>query len=164
MFTQCSLGFKFDSVAEHAWFEKQLNKEFIQTELDKRHSGVADDEGMEYCPLADYFSTGDEDTANLGFRYFIDVVEDNGSGRISFFHDEEADVVQISEILHAYLATFHPDKHIVFTWCSWCDKPQVNEFFGGTILVTSNNVYSCGPDLQRQDLLRQAHLKEFNWK
>jgi hypothetical protein len=50
--------------------------------------------------------------------------------------EDSIDLVVVTEFLQLYLKKFAPKDVIGFSWAEWCDKPRVNEFGGGCVVVT----------------------------
>jgi hypothetical protein len=54
--------------------------------------------------------------------------------------EDSIDLEVVTEFLQLYLKKFAPKDVIGFSWAEWCDRPRVNEFGGGVVVVTVTEV------------------------
>lgn len=75
--------------------------------------------------------------------------EDNYDGGVTFdsnlpelhiFASEYGDLDIIAEVLRDYLATYRPAECLGFTWAMTCSKMRPNEFSGGGVFITKDEI------------------------
>jgi hypothetical protein len=64
-------------------------------------------------------------------------VEDDG---IWIYAAESISVDLMVVILQAYLKKFHPNSFIGFQWADTCSKPRLDEFGGGAVYISADDV------------------------
>lgn len=57
------------------------------------------------------------------------------SNEIFIYSEESADIETTAVFCLMYIKRFCPKSCIAFTWARYCDKPRVNEFNGGYVIV-----------------------------
>lgn len=51
--------------------------------------------------------------------------------------EENGDPEQVATFIQFFLKKFRPNTSHCFSWAEWCDKLRVNEFGGGSVLITT---------------------------
>lgn len=67
-----------------------------------------------------------------------------------WIHDNEggADIGQIADLLHEYLAHFDLDFELSISWANTCSKPRIGSFSGGAVAINKKEVVFCSDPLK----------------
>jgi hypothetical protein len=143
-YTQWCIGIEFASPEEKEWFQTTVKNmqeysELFSANPDKQEN-AADFEEMEKLKsaLGSVANTFDELREYVSFE--VSYTSKDGKEVVYIESTEVADPSEVEYLLQAYLQKFHPTKSISLSWASWCDKSRVNEFGGGGVFITANEI------------------------
>jgi hypothetical protein len=78
----------------------------------------------------------------FGESYVDGVLSENGKG-VWFFSEQGIDPLLVAAIIHEFYKQKRPKGKDVFVlyWAEYCDKLRENDFGGGAVVVTKDNIF-----------------------
>lgn len=73
-----------------------------------------------------------------------------------FSKENSIDIYAIGFMLQMYLEKFAPQNVIGFSWATWADKPRINEFGGGVLIVTADGFVAENTEERLKKLMVSA--------
>lgn len=101
--------------AERAWWERLL--------------ATQDDEDGDLLRIVD--------PDGFGYRGFGAELDDDG---VWFYADEFGDPDRVARVVQEFFRQCDKDGFFGFEWAETCSKPRVDEFSGGAVLVTADEI------------------------
>jgi len=109
------------------WLENQTNEELL-------YAFIEDSSNKENMALADAFSQSDW----VGFYWHV---EENENGKFIIFKSEESGSPEhLAILIKAFLAKFHPDKSLGFSWAYYDDNIELDGQGGGAAFITAKEI------------------------
>lgn len=98
--------------------EGQAQKDWLQTEIDRRKEEEDPQSGSNMADFDSHFSSDND---------YIMFSDDTENGNVE----------HIAEIVQAFLKHFKLRKYFLMSWADVCDKQRIDGFHGGSAIVTS---------------------------
>jgi len=96
--------------------------------VEHRHRGL-DIEGNEH-------DFDDELFPNFGFQ----IMQQDKAQCAWFYSSQNADIGQVAEMVQEFLQTHRPTGHFSLTWAEYADELKPEQFDGGAIFVTGEDI------------------------
>lgn len=89
---------------------------------------------------------------------YIDHCAEMEKEGVWFRAGEGGDVEQVADSVHKFFKEVRGDGSDLFelSWADWCEKPRLNEFGGGTVVVTKHGTGWCNDHDQFECALKKS--------
>jgi hypothetical protein len=84
------------------------------------------------------------------FHCKLEKEEGYDTWEVHFFSMDQGDPYQVCLLVHEFFKAnrLEGDDEFVLQWAATCDKPRLDSFGGGTLVVTKDGIGMCGDDEQ----------------
>ena len=116
-------------------------KVWLEAEFERLEKSVDEIKALPKIEQAAYGKLDDQYFTGYGRGFELDFEGDH----CAWFHDRggEGDLEQLNEFLRRFIESQRPTYMITYGWADTCDKPRVDQFGGGRMLITKDGVECC---------------------